>query len=158
MISLTYSSITKFVNTINKYTKQSHSCSTSSANVYFESKDTFKNKYKQLDIKPVIIELFTFSDKKIYINHQQILDIYEGQLCISFSESDKRSLPKNRSNLFMLNVDFEAQEYKEYIYYPSEICQCTNQQNINNIRNQIIDEPTEPEFVETEIDFQSLAQ
>ena len=104
-----YSSITKFVNTINEYTKQSHSCSTSSANVYFESKDTFKNKYKQLDIKPVIIELFTFSDKKIYINHQQILDIYEGQLCISFSKSYKRSLPKNKSKMFMLNVVFEAQ-------------------------------------------------
>ena len=53
--------------------------------------------------------------------------------------------------MFILNVDFEAQEYKEIVYYPSEIHQCLNQQNINRIRNQIIDEPKD-EFIETEID------
>ena len=151
MTKLTYNSITKFVETISKYTKQNHSCTPNSANVYFEGKDAFKNKYKQLCIKPVFIELFVFEDKKIYINHKQILEIYDKQLCISFSESDKRSLPKNKSKMFILNVDFEAQEYKEIVYYPSEIHQCLNQQNINRIRNQIIDEPKD-EFIETEID------
>ena len=151
MTKLTYNSITKFVETISKYTKQNHSCTPNSANVYFEGKDAFKNKYKQLCIKPVFIELFVFEDKNIYINHKQILEIYEKQLCISFSESDKRSLPKNKSKMFILNVDFEAQEYKEIVYYPSEIHQCLNQQNINRIRNQIIDEPKD-EFIETEID------
>ena len=156
MAKLAYNSITKFVETIGKYTKQNHSTFPISANVYFEAKDTFKNKYKQLCIKPVFIELFTVQDKKIYINHKQILEIYEKQLCISFSESEKRSLPKNKSKLMILNVIFEAQEYKEFIYYPSEIRQCTNQQNINNIRNQIIDEPKD-EIIEDEIDFDQLA-
>lgn len=98
------------------------------------------------------IELFTVSDKKIYIKHKEIIEIYEKQLCVSFNESEKRSLPKNKSKLFILNVNFEIQEYNEYAYYPSEIRQCTNQQNINRIRNQTIDEPKN-EIIEEDIDF-----
>ena len=60
------------------------------------------------------IELFTVSDKKIYIKHKEIIEIYEKQLCVSFNESEKRSLPKNKSKLFILNVNFEIQEYNEF--------------------------------------------
>ena len=111
---LAYRSITKFVDIIRKYVKQNHSIYPISANLYFEGKDSFNNKYKQLCIKPIFIELFTVSDKKLYIKNKEILEIYEKQLCVSFNESEKRSLPKNKSKLFILNVNFEIQEYNEF--------------------------------------------
>ena len=104
---LAYSSITKFVDIIRKYVKQNHSIYPISANLYFEGKDSFNNKYKQLCIKTIFIELFTISDKKIYIKNKEILEIYEKQLCVSFNESEKRSLPKSKSKQFILNVNFE---------------------------------------------------
>lgn len=60
---LAYSSITKFVETIKKYVKQNHSIYPISANQYFEGKDSFNNKYKQLCIKPIFIELIGFKSK-----------------------------------------------------------------------------------------------
>ncbi|KAK8876424.1 hypothetical protein M9Y10_006631 [Tritrichomonas musculus] len=111
---LAYRSITKFVDIIRKYVKQNHSIYPISANLYFEGKDSFNNKYKQLCIKPIFIELFTVSDKKLYIKNKEILEIYEKQLCVSFNESVKRSLPKNKSKQFILNVNFEIQEYNEF--------------------------------------------
>ena len=129
------------------------------ATLYYEGHDAFKNKYGKICVKPVLIELRKCDGrkcdgiKKIYIKHQQILDMFDGQLVLTFTESKKRDMP-NKKDLFYISIQFEQEEYNNIKYYPSETFRFLSSSNyykniIDAVRNQIVRKA--PEEVELDI-------
>lgn len=127
---LKFFSISKFVELMKEKNR-----SYMSASVYFESSDTFKNKFGKICIKPVMLQLSTLG-KHEYIKHQQILDMFDGQLVLYFKESRSRYYPNNQNDLFYLLINFEKQECVNYEYYHSEMFRCGIKKNVMMIRKQ----------------------
>ena len=116
------------------------------ATLYYEGHDAFKNKYGKICVKPVLIELRKYDAreftgiKNIYIKHQQILDMFDGQLVLTFTESKKRDMP-NKKDLFYISIQFEQEEYNNIKYYPSEtftLLPNYYKKTIDAVRNQIV--------------------
>lgn len=146
--SVCFYSITKFVEFMKS--KFSHSVG---AIVYFEASNMFKNKFGKLCIKPVMlkVQIGVTTDKDVYIKHQKIIDMFEGQPIITFSEGKTRFMPKDKRNLYYLAVDFCIKEYNGIKYYPSEMFECIVKNNIKLIRDNIIKPSEAKEIIEEEI-------
>ncbi|KAK8836399.1 hypothetical protein M9Y10_039742 [Tritrichomonas musculus] len=108
-----------------------------SANIYFEGDDMFKNQFKNTCIKPIFIELKCKDDKKKYITYKEIIEQFNGELIISFNESDKRKITKPKGMMFRLFIDFMQKEFNGINYYPSQIISVMNKKNINKIKSQV---------------------
>ena len=153
--TLKFFSISKFVEFMrNRANEQTPKELYTGASLYYEGHDAFKNKYGKICVKPVLIELRKFDGiKKIYIKHQQILDMFDGQLVLTFTESKKRDMP-NKKDLFYISIQFEQEEYNNIKYYPSETFTLLPSSNyykkiIDAVRNQIVRKA--PEEVELDI-------
>ena len=97
--TLKFFSISKFVEFMhNRGIEQNPKELYTRASLYYEGHDAFKNKYGKICVKPVFMVLHKHdaSIKKIYIKHQQILDMFDGQLVLTFTESKKRDMPNKR--------------------------------------------------------------
>ena len=127
--------------------------------LYYEGHDAFKNKYGKICVKPVFMVLHKHDAheftgiKKIHFKHQQILDMFDGQLVLTFTESKKRDMP-NKKDLFYISIQFEQEEYNNIKYYPSSTFRLaplstSYQQIIDAVRNQIVRKA--PEEVELDI-------
>lgn len=143
--SFNQSSVNQFV----EYVKRNYS-DINTATLYFENNDAFKNdKFDRLCIKPIFIQLK--SDKKSFnLKHKEILDRFEGELIISFSESEKKKLPDDKSLLCELIVKFDKKTFDKNVYYPSRIITCSNKFNIEKIREQV---EKEVSYVEKDLEF-----
>ena len=157
--TLKFFSISKFVEFMrNRGDKQTPKELYTGATLYYEGHDAFKNKYGKVCVKPVLIELrkcdgHEFVIKKIYIKHQQILDMFDGQLVLTFTESKKRDMP-NKKDLYCISMAFDQEEYNNIKYYPSETFTLLPSSNyykkiIDAVRNQIVRKA--PEEVELDI-------
>ena len=157
--TLKFFSISKFVEYMRKKgIEQTPKEEYIGASLYYEGHDAFKNKYGKVCVKPVLIELrkcdgHEYIIKKIYIKHQQILDMFDGQLVLTFTESKKRDMP-NKKDLFYISIHFEQEEFNNIIYYPSETFTLLPSSNrykqiIDAVRNQIVRKA--PEEVEIDI-------
>ena len=158
--TLKFFSISKFVEYMSKHGNEQETKEWyTGASLYYEGHDAFKNKYGKICVKPVFMVLYKHdgheftSIKKIYIKHQQILDMFDGQLVLTFTESKKRDTP-NKKDLFYISIHFEQEEYNNIKYYPSETFTLLPSSNyykkiIDAVRNQIVRKA--PEEVELDI-------
>lgn len=124
-------SITKFVEFMNnKYNNPS------GAIVYFEASQSFMNKFDKICVKPVMIKVQKLKD--IYIKHEDIIKMFDGQLVLTFTENRSRHLPRDTQHLYYLTIDFNQKEYNGFTYYKTEMFQSMNPKNVELIRKQII--------------------
>ena len=124
-------SITKFVEFMNdKYNNPS------GVIVYFEASQAFMNKFDKICVKPVMIKVQKLKD--VYIKHEDIIKMFDGQLILTFTENRSRHLPRDKQNLYYLTIDFNQKEYNGFTYYKTEMFQSMNPKNVELIRNQII--------------------
>ena len=124
-------SITKFVEFMNdKYNNPS------GAIVYFEASQSFMNKFDKICVKPVMIKVQKLKD--VYIKHEDIIKMFDGQLILTFTENRSRHLPRDKQNLYYLTIDFNQKEYNGVTYYKTEMFQSMNPKNVELIRKQII--------------------
>ena len=109
-------SIAKFVEFMNnKYNNPS------GAIVYFEASQSFMNKFDKICVKPVMIKVQKLKD--IYIKHEDIIKMFDGQLVLTFTENRSRHLPRDKQNLYYLTIDFNQKEYNGFTYYKTEMFQ-----------------------------------
>ena len=114
--------------------------------LWFESNETFVNKFKQVVIKPIAITL-KGSDKSVTLTHQSLIDAFDNkQPFVSFSKNKKRSVPKSKSGeLSFLSIDMTQNEFEGKKYYPSKTSFTTNKTLVKNILDKKIDEESEEE-------------
>ena len=153
--TLKFFSISKFVEFMRKRSDEQNPKELyTGASLYYEGHDAFKNKYGKICVKPVLIELRKCDGiKKIYIKHQQILDMFDGQLVLTFTESKKRDMP-NKKDLYFISMAFDQEEYNSIYYYPSSTFWLDPSSNrykqiTDAVRNQIVRKA--PEEVELDI-------
>ena len=78
-MSSKFFSITKFVEFMNdKYNNPS------GVIVYFEASQAFMNKFDKICVKPVMIKVQKLKD--VYIKHEDIIKMFDGQLILTFTE------------------------------------------------------------------------
>ncbi|WP_285959356.1 DUF4108 domain-containing protein, partial [Thomasclavelia spiroformis] len=122
-MSSKFFSITKFVEFINdKYNNPS------GVIVYFEASQAFMNKFDKICVKPVMIKVQKLKD--IYIKHEDIIKMFDGQLILTFTENRSRHLPRDKQNLYYLTIDFNQKEYNGFTYYKTEMFQSMNPKNV----------------------------
>ena len=130
-MSSKFFSITKFVEFMNdKYNNPS------GVIVYFEASQAFMNKFDKICVKPVMIKVQKLKD--VYIKHEDIIKMFDGQLILTFTENRSRHLPRDKQNLYYLTIDFNQKEYNGFTYYKTEMFQSMNTKNVELIRKQII--------------------
>ena len=141
-MSSKFFSITKFVEFMNdKYNNPS------GVIVYFEASQ-FMSKFDKICVKPVMINVChsvahapagSFQKlKDVYIKHEDIIKMFDGQLILTFTENRSRYLPRDKQNLYYLTIDFNQKEYNGFTYYKAEMFQSMNPKNVELIRKQII--------------------
>ena len=115
-MSSKFFSITKFVEFMNdKYNNPS------GVIVYFEASQAFMSKFDKICVKPVMIMVChsvahapagSFQKlKDVYIKHEDIIKMFDGQLILTFTENRSRHLPRDKQNLYYLTIDFNQKEY-----------------------------------------------
>ena len=130
-MSSKFFSITKFVEFMNdKYNNPS------GVIVYFEASQAFMRKFDKICVKPVMINVQKLKD--VYIKHEDIIKMFDGQLILTFTENRSRHLPRDKQNLYYLTIDFNQKEYNGFTYYKTEMFQSMNPKNVELIRKQII--------------------
>ena len=114
--------------------------------LWFESNETFVNKFKQVVIKPIAITL-RGSDKSVTLTHQTLINAFNNkQPFVSFSKNKKRCVPKSKSGeLLFLSIEMTQKEFDGKKYYPSRTSFTTNKAVVKNILEKKLNEETEEE-------------
>ena len=114
--------------------------------LWFESNETFVNKFKQVVIKPIAITL-RGSDKSVTLTHQTLINAFNNkQPFVSFSKNKKRSVPKSKNGeLPFLSIEMTQKEFDGKKYYPSRTGLTTNKEVVKNILEKKLNEETEEE-------------
>ena len=146
MTERVYFSINKLMSYINENKLFDKYIDPINISLWFESNETFVNKFKQVVIKPIAITL-KGSDKSVTLTHQSLIDAFDNkQPFVSFSKNKKRSVPKSKSGeLSFLSIDMTQKEFEGKKYYPSKTSFTTNKTLVKNILDKKIDEETEEE-------------
>ena len=127
-----YQSITKFV----EFMKEHLDDQIKNVTAYFDGDDVFKNQFNNICVKPIFIKV-TYDTENKYLSHKKIIEMFGGELVLSFNENNKRKLTKAKNLLYELKIDFQTKEFNGNKYYPSTISTCLNKRNIDMIRKQI---------------------
>ena len=114
--------------------------------LWFESNETFVNKFKQVVIKPIAITL-RGSDKSVTLTHQTLINAFNNkQPFVSFSKNKNRSVPKTKNGeLPFLSIEMTQKEFDGKKYYPSRTSFTTNKAVVKNILEKKLNEETEEE-------------
>ena len=114
-----YFSINKLMNYINENKLFDKYSEPRTISLWFESNETFVNKFKQFVIKPIAITL-KGSDKSVTLNHQSLIDAFDNkQPFVSFSKNKniKVFCCENEEFAFLLidmtQKDFEDKKIEE---------------------------------------------
>ena len=122
--------------------------------LWFETNETFTNKFKQVVIKPIAITLRN-PEKSITLTHQTIIDAFNNkQPYISFNENKNKTVPKTKNGeLSFLLIEMTQMEFKgtsspgsksqQKKYYPSRTGLTTNKEVVKNILEKKLNEETE---------------
>ena len=139
-------SINKLINYINENKVFKQYSEPRTISLWFESNETFVNKFKQVVIKPIAITL-TGSDKSITLTHQNLIDAFDNkQQFVSFSKNKNRSVPKMKNGeLAFLSIDMTQKEFEGKKFYPSRTSFTTNKAVVKNILEKKIDDHDEEE-------------
>ena len=117
--------------------------------VYFEASQAFMSKFDKICVKPVMINVchsVAHAPADVYIKHEDIIKMFDGQLVLTFTENRSRYLPRDKQNLYYLTIDFNQKEYNGFTYYKTEMFQSMNPKNVELIRKQINKEGTNTEL------------
>lgn len=117
--------------------------------VYFENKDSFKNKFERLCVLPVLVQLKNKDSCKV-LKHKDIIEKFDGKLYLSFGESTLRQLPEDKNKLCELLIDFKPKTFEDKTYYSSKVIICKNKFNIDKVRSQIV---ADIQYEEQNLDF-----
>ena len=140
-----YFSVNKFMNYIHDNKLFEQYCQPKTIYIWFESDETFINKFNQLVIKPIAISLRS-SDKSITMTHQTVINAFDNkQPFISVSKNKNRSIPKN-GELSFLSINMTPKEFEGKKFYPSKISFTTNKTVVKNILDKKIYEDEEEDF------------
>ena len=143
MTERVYFSINKLMNYINENKLFDKYVDPVNISLWFESNETFVNKFKQVVIKPIAITL-KGSDKSVTLTHQSLIDAFDNKQ--PFVKNKKRSVPKSKSGeLSFLSIDMTQKEFDGKKYYPSKTSFTTNKTLVKNILDKKIDEESEEE-------------
>ena len=114
--------------------------------LWFESNETFVNKFKQVVIKPIAITL-RGSDKPVTLTHQTLINAFDNkQPFVSFSKNKNRSVSKTKNGeLPFLSIDMTQKEFDGKKFYPSRISFTTNKAVVKNILDKKIEEESKEE-------------
>ena len=137
-ITTQFFSITKFVEFMhNKYPNST------AASVYFESSDTFKNKFNKICIKPVFITIHQGlpTTRNHYLKHEAIINVFHIQPVITFNEHKYTSFTNSNNELLYLSIYFKPKQFNDTQYYPFMISKCIVNKNIELIRKNEIGNP-----------------
>ena len=146
MTERVYFSINKLMSYINENKLFDKYIDPINISLWFESNETFVNKFKQVVIKPIAITL-KGSDKSVTLTHQSLIDAFDNkQPFVSFSKNKKRSVPKSKSGeLSFLSIDMTQKDFDGKKFYPSRTSFTTNKTLVKNILDKKIDEESEEE-------------
>ena len=130
-ITTQFFSITKFVEFMHNIYPDS-----TAAFVYFESSDTFKNKFNKICIKPVFITIHQglTTTRNLYLKHKGIINLFGIQPIISFNEHKYTSFTNSNNSLLYLSIYFKPKQYNDAQYYPFVVFKCIVNKNIELIR------------------------
>ena len=137
-ITTQFFSITKFVEFMHdKYPNST------AASVYFESSDTFKNKFNKICIKPVFITIHQGlpTTRNLYFKHEAIINVFHIQPVITFNEHKYTSFTNSNNSLLYLSIYFKPKQFNDTQYYPFMISKCIVNKNIELIRKYEIGNP-----------------
>ena len=137
-ITTQFFSITKFV----EFMHDKYPDSTA-ASVYFESSDTFKNKFNKICIKPVFITIHQGlpTTRNHYLKHEAIINVFHIQPIISFNEHKYTSFTNLNNSLLYLSIYFKPKQFNDAQYYPFVVFKCVVNKNIELIRKNEIGNP-----------------
>ena len=141
-----YFSISKFINYIKENKPFKSYIEPENVSLWFESDQTFTNKYKQVVIKPIAITLRN-KEKSLTLIHQTLINAFNNkQICISFNENKNRTVPKIKNGeLAFLSIEMTQKEFEGKEYYPSRTGFTTNKALVKNILAKKLEEETEEE-------------
>ena len=141
-----YFSINKLMNYINENKVFEQYSEPRTISLWFESNETFVNKFKQVVIKPIAITL-RGSDKPVTLTHQTLINAFNNkQPFVSFSKNKKRSVPKSKNGeLPFLSIDMTSKELDGKKFYPSRTSFTTNKAVVKNILDKKIDDHDDEE-------------
>ena len=151
-----YFSINKLMNYINENKVFEQYSEPRTISLWFESNETFVNKFKQVVIKPIAITL-RGSDKPVTLTHQTLINAFNNkQPFVSFSKNKNRCVPKTKNGeLSFLLIDMTQKEFEGTTspgskslgkkYYPSRTSFTTNKTLVKNILDKKIEEESKEE-------------
>ena len=141
-----YFSINKLMNYINENKVFDKYSEPKTISLWFESNETFVNKFKQVVIKPIAITL-RGSDKPVTLTHQTLINAFNNkQPFVSFNKNKNRSVPKTKNGeLAFLSIDMTQKEFDGKKFYPSRTSFTTNKAVVKNILDKKIEEESEEE-------------
>ena len=141
-----YFSINKLMNYINENKVFEQYSEPRTISLWFESNETFVNKFKQVVIKPIAITL-RGSDKPVTLTHQTLINAFNNkQPFVSFNKNKNRSVPKTKNGeLPFLSIDMTQKEFDGKKFYPSRTSFTTNKAVVKNILDKKIEEESEEE-------------
>ena len=146
MTERVYFSINKLMSYINENKLFDKYVDPVNISLWFESNETFVNKFKQVVIKPIAITL-RGSDKSVTLTHQTLINAFNNkQPFVSFSKNKNRSVPKTKNGeLPFLLIEMTQKEFDGKKYYPSRTGLTTNKEVVKNILEKKLNEETEEE-------------
>ena len=146
MTERVYFSINKLMSYINENKLFDKYVDPVNISLWFESNETFVNKFKQVVIKPIAITL-RGSDKPVTLTHQTLINAFDNkQPFVSFSKNKNRCVPKSKSGeLPFLSIEMTQKEFDGKKYYPSRTGLTTNKEVVKNILEKKLNEETEEE-------------
>ena len=146
MTERVYFSINKLMSYINENKLFEQYSEPRTISLWFESNETFVNKFKQVVIKPIAITL-RGSDKSVTLTHQTLINAFNNkQPFVSFSKNKNRCVPKTKNGeLPFLSIDMTQKEFDGKKFYPSRTSFTTNKAVVKNILDKKIEEESEEE-------------
>ena len=144
----TLTTLTKFVTKLKAFDKINFN-SFDGCYIFFEAKDTYKNKFDKLVIHPVAIQMISLKDDnsndKVLITHKTLIEYFKVQPIITgIRQLDNINLT-DKSKIYFLKVSFTMKVFKGNQYYPYKILPLLLEKNIETIRNQEVNKPIKPE-------------
>ena len=128
-----YFSINKLMSYINDNKPFEKYCEPTSISLWFETNETFLNRFNQIVIKPIALTLRT-SDKSVTLTHQTLLNVFNNMQLVSFSKNKKRTVSKSKNGeLMYLSIDIDKKELDGKEYYPSRTGFTSNKSVVQNI-------------------------
>lgn len=108
------------------------------ATVWFNGFDVYNGQFDDYVItKPLYMRLHTSKNRDLFLNYDQILNLFKAKPKISLKQNMRRTVPsgKDRQLMFYASIHFEAEQASAgFTYYPVDVEVETNKSRINTVK------------------------